>query len=147
MRMLFGLSSGAGPFEDDVDEGEAINFLFDKRKAVVDSEGSLRVPKPEPVDLSDWDCRRMYRARVLEGDLPLVPFSPMLWGPLVSVPDDTPAGGVDAEVTEVEEFVEDVAGVLVSCLLEVVVCEMVEEVAVDVGFDEDVVDAWELRRQ
>jgi hypothetical protein len=60
-----------------VDESEAIDFLFGKGKVVVDSVGLLRVPKPKPVVLEGRDSHRMYRARVLEGDLPLVPFSPM----------------------------------------------------------------------
>jgi hypothetical protein len=54
---------------------------------------------------------------------------------------------LDVEVVGAEEFVEDVAGVLVEDLLESVVREMVEEIAIDVCFEEDVVDVWELRHQ
>lgn len=118
MRAVFGSSSGVPRVDDDVDDGDAIDFLFGRGKAVVDSEGLLKVPKPEPIDLTERDHRRMYRARVLEGDLQLVPVGPIFWGPLVSVGDDEPVGVFDVEVDGVEEFVEDVVEVLVEDLLE-----------------------------
>jgi hypothetical protein len=49
----------------------------------LDAEEELKVLKPEPLELDEHDNRRMYHARVLEGDLPLVPASPVLWGPIV----------------------------------------------------------------
>lgn len=46
------------------------------------SEGEFNVLKPEPIEVNDLDRRYMYRQRVLEGDLPIVPREPLLWGPL-----------------------------------------------------------------
>lgn len=145
--MLFGSSSGAPHVDDDVDEADTIDFLFGKGKVVVDSKGLLKVLKPEPMELNEQDRRFMYQARVLEGDFSLVPSGPLFWGPLVSFGDGGPNEGLNVEVVDVEEFVEDVAEVLVGDLFEVVVRDMVEEMTVDVCFEEDVVDVWELRRR
>jgi len=49
----------------------------------LDDEGNLRVLKPEPLQLDERDHRRMYHARVLEGDLPLVPMTSVLLGAIV----------------------------------------------------------------
>ena len=68
---------------DDVDNEDAIDFLFERGCLSLDAEGELKVPKPEPLELDERDHRRMYRARILEGDLPLVPVAPVLWGPIV----------------------------------------------------------------
>ena len=45
---------------------------------VLDDGVNLKVPKPEPMELDEHDHWRMYRARVLEGDLPLVQATPIL---------------------------------------------------------------------
>ena len=76
-RLLFGSGSASGVL-DDVDDEDAINFIFGRGRLSFDAEGKLKVPKPEPLDLDERDHRRMYRARVLEGDLPLVPAAPVL---------------------------------------------------------------------
>ena len=47
--------------------------------------------KPKPLELDERDHRRMYHTRVLEGDLPLVPAAPVLWGPIVG--SEGPEGG------------------------------------------------------
>lgn len=122
-------------------------FLFGRGKAVVDNEGLLKVPKPKPADLTERDHHKMYRARVLKGDLPLVPVGPIFWGALVSVGDDEPVGVFDVEVDGVEEFIEDVMPVLAEDLRESMVRDMVEEMSLDLCFEEDVVDAWELHRR
>jgi hypothetical protein len=49
----------------------------------LDEGGALRVLKPEPLEIGENDQRHIYRVRVLEGDLPLVLFGPILWGPIV----------------------------------------------------------------
>ena len=43
------------------------------------------VPKEEPSEVSDVGRTYMYRARVLSGELPIVPAAPLLWGPIVAV--------------------------------------------------------------
>jgi hypothetical protein len=86
----------------------------------------------------------MYRARVLEGDLPLVLATPILWGPIV-VSEMSEGGEVlQVVVDDVAEFVEDVAGELVDSVLEDVVMEMARDVACDVCFEEDAPDVWEF---
>lgn len=68
---------------DDVDDEDAIDFIFGQGRQSLGAKGVLKVPKPEPLELGERDHRRMYRARVLEGDLPLVPTVPVLWGAIV----------------------------------------------------------------
>ena len=68
---------------DDVDDEDAMDFIFGRGRLSLDAEGELKVPKPEPLELDERDHRCMYRARVLEGDLPLVPAAPILWGPII----------------------------------------------------------------
>ena len=81
-RFLFGSESTSGVL-DDVDDEDAMDFIFGRGRLSLDAEGELKVPKPEPLELDEHDHRRMYHARVLEGDLPLVPTVPVLWGPIV----------------------------------------------------------------
>jgi hypothetical protein len=81
-HLLFGSGSTSGVL-DDVDDEDATDFIFGQGFLSLDAEGELKVPKPEPLELDEHDHRRMYRARVLEGDLPLVPVAPVLWGPIV----------------------------------------------------------------
>ena len=90
-RLLFGLGSTLGLL-DDVDDEDAIDFIFGRGRLSLDAKGELKVPKPESLELDDRDNRRMYRARVLEGDLPLVPAAPVLWVPIVKVEG---SGGVE----------------------------------------------------
>jgi hypothetical protein len=68
---------------DDVDDEDAIDFIFGQGRLSLNAEGELKVPKPEPLELDEHDHQRMYSARVLEGDLPLVYAAPVLWGPIV----------------------------------------------------------------
>ena len=68
---------------DDVDDEDAIDFIFGRGRLSLDAEGELKVPKPEPLELDERDHWRMYHARVLEIGLPLVPTAPVLWGPIV----------------------------------------------------------------
>ena len=65
---------------DDVDDEDAIEFISGRGCLSLDVEGELKVPKPEPLEVDERDHRCMYRARVLEGDLPLVPVTLVLWG-------------------------------------------------------------------
>lgn len=73
-RLIFGLGSVSG-VNDDVDDEDAIDFLFGRGRLTLRDDGVL-VLKPEPLDLDDRDQQYMYQARVLEGDLPLVPMAP-----------------------------------------------------------------------
>jgi hypothetical protein len=93
--------------------------------------GKLKVPKPEPLDLDERDQHRMYRARVLEGDLFLVPMGPILWGPIVG---SVVGEGLQVVVNNVAKFVEDVVGGLVDSVLEDAIKEMTIEVACEVCF-------------
>ena len=68
---------------DDVDDEDAIDFIFGRGRLSLDAERELKVPKLEPLDLDERDHRHMYHVRVLEGDLPLVPVALVLWGPIV----------------------------------------------------------------
>ena len=63
---------------DDVEDEDAIDFIFGRGRLSLDAEGELMVPKPEPLELDEHDHLRMYHARVLEGDLPLVSAAPVL---------------------------------------------------------------------
>ena len=89
----------------------------------------------------------MYRARVLGGDLPLVPAVPILWGPIVESRGLEEGGGLEVVVDHVLEFVEDVVGELVDSVLEDVVVEMVGEVVCEVCFGEDAPNTWEYHRR
>ena len=144
-RLLFGLGSTSGVL-DDVDDEDAIDFIFGRGHLSLDCEGELKVPKPEPLDLDERDHRRMYRVRVLEGDLPLVPAAPFLWGPIVKGEGSGGGEGLRVVVDDVAEFVESVAGELVESVLENIVMEMAREVACEVCFEEDAPDVWEFQR-
>jgi hypothetical protein len=76
---------------DDIEDKDALAFIFGQGRLTLDEGGALRVLKPEPPKIGQNDQRRMYRVRVLEGDLPLVPFGPILWGPIVEggVPEES----------------------------------------------------------
>ena len=67
---------------DDVDYEDAIDFIFGRGCLSLDAKGKLKVLKLEPLDHDERDHRCMYCTRVLEGDLPLVPMAPILWGQL-----------------------------------------------------------------
>ena len=91
-RFLFGLGSTLGVL-DDVDDEDAIDFIFGRGRLSLDAKGELNiVSKPEPLELDKCDHRHMYHARVLEGDLPLVLVAPVLWEPIVKVEG---SGGVE----------------------------------------------------
>jgi len=68
---------------NDVDDEDAIDFIFGQGRLSLDAEGELKVPNLEPLELDERDHWRMYHARVLEIGLPLVPTAPVLWGPIV----------------------------------------------------------------
>lgn len=53
-------------------------------------------------------------------------------------------GGLQVVVDDVEEFVEVVARELLDSVLIDVVIEMVNEIACEVGFEEDAPNVWEL---
>jgi hypothetical protein len=109
-----------GVDEDIVDE-DAIDFVFGRGRLIVDEEGFLKMPKPEPIEIDDRDQQYMYGSRVLEGDLLLVWMAPMLWGPLVDCGVVEECGGLEVKVVDVVEFVGDVAEVFASGFLEEVV--------------------------
>jgi len=75
--MLFGSRNISG-VTDDISNQDVVDYIFGWGNLGLDSEGNLRVPKPEPLELNELDHQRMYLARVLEGDLPLVPTVPVL---------------------------------------------------------------------
>ena len=131
---------------DDVDDEDAIDFISGRGRLSLDAEGELKVPKPEPLELDERDHHRMYRARILEGDLPLVPAAPVLWGPLVESEGSEGGGGLQVVVDDVAEFVEGVAGELVDNVLEDIISNMVEEITFDVCFEEDAPDIWVYHR-
>jgi hypothetical protein len=78
---LFGLGSPSSAMNDIEDE-DALDFIFGQGCLTLDKCGALRVPKLEPLEIGQNYQRRMYRARVLGGDLTLVPFGPFIWGRL-----------------------------------------------------------------
>jgi hypothetical protein len=138
-HLLFGSGSTLGVL-DDVDDDNVIDFIFGRGCLSLDDEGELKVPKLEPLELDEHDHRRIYRARVLEGDLPLVLAAPVLWGPIV-VSEGSEGGEVlQVVVDDVAEFVEDVAGELVDSVFEDAFMEMARHVACDVCFEEDAPD-------
>lgn len=75
-QVLFG-SKGSSSVLNDIDDEDAIDFLFGQGGLSLDEGGVLKVPKPEPLEIGDNNQRCMYRARVLEGDLPFVPVAPV----------------------------------------------------------------------
>lgn len=113
----------------------------------LDDEGNLTVPKSKPLELDERDNRRMYRVRVLEGDLPLVQAAPVLWVPIVEGRGSKACGGLQVVVDDVVEFVEGVAGELVDSVLEDIVFEMAREIACEVCFEEDAPDVSEYRHR
>lgn len=121
--------------DDDIDDEDAIDYVLGRGRAFVGRDGLLTVPKEEPVELDERDWTYLYRARVLEGDLPLVP-----WRPLELVPLGVAWCG-EAFLGRSSELISEVS----KDLLSEVVGAMLEEIAVDVGFDEDVTNIWEFR--
>ena len=89
----------------------------------------------------------MYRARVLEGDLPLVPVAPVLWGPILKVEGVGGGEGLQVVIDNVAEIVESAVGELVDSVLGDAIMEMAREVACEVCFEEDAPDVWEFRRR
>lgn len=75
--MIFGSGFVWGVI-DDIDDDDAIYYLFGRGRLSLYGEGNWKVPTPGPLELDKCDHRRMYQARVLEGDLPLVPAAPVL---------------------------------------------------------------------
>ena len=73
--MIFGSVSISG-VNDDIEDEVVIDFLFGQGRLTIDGYGVFKVPKPEPLELDDRDRQYMYRVRVLEGDLPLIPADP-----------------------------------------------------------------------
>lgn len=71
--MIFGLGASSGVVDDDV-----IDYVFGQGRLSLDGEGNLKLSKLEPMELDEHNHRHMYRSRVLEGDLPLVPTAPIL---------------------------------------------------------------------
>lgn len=63
MRQLFG-SEGSSSAIDDIDDEDALDYIFGGTRLSLGEGGVLRVPKPEPVDIEDNDRRRMYRVRL-----------------------------------------------------------------------------------
>lgn len=69
---------------DDIDDDEAVVYVLGEGGGVVGADGVLKVLKVEPDEGEFETRRRHYRVRVLTGDLPLVPFGPLIWGPVLS---------------------------------------------------------------
>lgn len=122
--MLFGSESILGVL-DDMSDQDAVDYIYECGNLGLDDKGNLRVPKPEPLELGERDFRQMYRARLLEGDLPMVPVGPILWGPIVENRGLEGGEGLQVVVDDVAKFVESVAVELVDSVLEDVVMEMV----------------------
>ena len=132
---------------DDVDDEDVIDFIFWQGHLSLDAEGELKVPKPEPLELNERDHRRMYRARVLEGDLPLVLVAPVLWEPIVRVEGLGEGEGLQVAVDDIAESMKGVADEVVESVLENTVMEMARDMACEVCFEEDAPDVWEFQRQ
>ena len=120
-------------------------FIFGRGCLALDESGTLKVPKHEPLELEERVQHRMYRARVLEGDLSLDHAGPVLWWAIVESVDPEEGGGLQVVVDDVEEFVEGVVGELVDSMLRDMVMDMGKEIACEVCFEEDAPDVWELR--
>lgn len=144
--MFFGSVLVSGVI-DDVDDDDAIDYLFGWGRLSLDDEGNLKSLKPEPLELGERDHGRMYRARVLDGDLPLVQAAPVLWGPIVEYRGFEGCRGLQVMVDNVAEFMEDVAGELMDSVLEDILLEVAREVTCEVCFEEDIPDVWEYRRR
>ena len=126
---------------DDIDDEDVIDFIFGQGRLSLDAEGELNiVSKPETLELDKCDHRHMYHARVLEGDLPLVPVAPVLWEPIVRVEGLGEGGGLQVVVDDIAESMKGVADEVVESVLENIVMEMVREVACEVCFEEDAPD-------
>lgn len=97
------------------------------------------------MELDERDHQRMYRVRVLVGDMPLVLVAPILWGPIVESRGVVARRGLEVIVDDVAKFVEDVAGEFVDSILEDIVLKMAGEAACDVCFEEHAPDVWEYR--
>lgn len=76
-RMLFGSGSTSGVV-DNISDQDVVDYIYGRGNFGLDDEDNLRVPKLEPLELDERDHQRMHRARVLDGDLPLVPMTPVL---------------------------------------------------------------------
>lgn len=151
MRQLFG-SEGSSSMMDDIDERDAMDFIFGQSKLLIGEGGALKIPKPEPIKIEDSDRRRMFRARVLEGELPLVrvpsPFSdPVTIEDSSSGSEGLDDGGKANEEGLVGVVADEILGRIVSNILTEVIGSMATEVACDVGFEEDAIDVWELHRR
>jgi hypothetical protein len=53
-RLLFGSRSTSGVL-DDVEDEDAIDFIFGRGRLSLDAEGELKVPKLEPLELDERD--------------------------------------------------------------------------------------------
>ena len=144
--LLFGSGSTLGVL-DDVDDEDVIDFIFGQGRLSLDAEGELNVSKPEPLELDKCDHRHMYHARVLEGDLPLVPVAPVLWEPIVRVEGLGEGEGLQVVVDDIAESMKGVADEVVESVLENTVMEMARDMACEVCFEEDAPDVWEFQRQ
>lgn len=117
----------------------------------VDEGGLLKVPKPNPLVIKDNDRRRMFRARVLDGELPLVPVPPPIVDPIYVEDSSSSEGFVDppdpGATVDLDSVAESVIGGVVDQILGEAVQSLAAEVACAVGFEEDAVDIWELRRR
>ena len=137
--LLFGSGSTLGVL-DDVDDEDVIDFIFGQGRLSLDAEGELNVSKPEPLELDKCDHRHMYHARVLEGDLPLVPVAPVLWEPIVRVEGLGEGEGLQVVVDDIAESMKGVADEVVESVLENTVMEMARDMACEVCFEEDTPD-------
>ena len=145
--LLFGSGSTLGVL-DDVDDEDVIDFIFGQGRLSLDAEGELNiVSKPKPLELDKCDHRHMYHARVLEGDLPLVPVAPVLWEPIVRVEGLGEGEGLQVVVDDIAESMKGVADEVVESVLENTVMEMARDMACEVCFEEDAPDVWEFQRQ
>ena len=144
--MLFGSGSLSG-VADDISDHDAIEYLYGWGNLSLDYEGNLRVLKPEPLELNERDHRRMYHARVLEGDLRLVLVVPVLWGPIVESQGLEADEGLQIVVDDVAKFAEGVSSELVDSVRDDIVIEMAREIVCEVCFEEDVPDVWEYHRR
>ena len=125
-RVLFGAGASAALAEDDIGDDEAVAIALGQAACWVDREGRVVVPKQEDVGFEWSDMRRVYRHRVLRGELPLVPSEPVIPEPRDSAEEPL------VEVVDVEEFVERVAKVLVKAILYGVVTSVAEDVCAEV---------------
>ena len=104
--------------------------------------------KPESFELDERDHRHMYCTRVLEGDLPLVPMAPVLWGgAIVKVEGSSSGEGLQVVVDDAAEFVEGVADELDESVLKNIVMEMARDVACEVCLKQGASDVWEFQRR